>query len=84
MPAGKSAGRQLSSLHPRSGAVNDRNTSMTITERIANAVLTGDDEHIPLLVEQALTDSLPAREILQDGLLRGMQQVSRRFRDTVP
>ena len=54
---------------------------MSITERIATAVLTGDDERIPHLVEEALANSLSAREILQDGLLAGMGQVSRRFRD---
>ena len=54
---------------------------MSITHRIATAVLTGDDEQIPSLVAEALAASLPAREILQDGLLAGMGQVSQRFRD---
>jgi 5-methyltetrahydrofolate--homocysteine methyltransferase len=53
---------------------------MTVLEQIAQAVIDGDEVHAPKLVEQALAAQTPAREILNEGLLKGMTEVGRRFR----
>jgi 5-methyltetrahydrofolate--homocysteine methyltransferase len=54
---------------------------MTVLERIARAVIDGDEVEAPKLVEQALAAQAPARAILNDGLLKGMAEVGRRFRE---
>lgn len=50
-------------------------------ERIAEAVIGGDEVAAPTLVTQALAAELPARDVLYEGLLKGMTEVGRRFRD---
>ncbi|UCD74365.1 MAG: corrinoid protein [Phycisphaerales bacterium] len=54
---------------------------MSITERIATAVLTGADDQARQLVEEALASEISAVVILEEGLLEGMAGVSRRFRE---
>lgn len=54
---------------------------MSLLEHIAQAVLIGDEAATPRLVEQAITARTPAREILNDGLLKGMMEVGRLFRE---
>ncbi|MBI4580457.1 MAG: corrinoid protein [Planctomycetes bacterium] len=54
---------------------------MSVVEVLSQAVLTGDDEQMPDLISQALDEGLPARRILNEGLLAGMAEVGRRFRE---
>ena len=54
---------------------------MSVLSQIAQAVIDGDEQQAPKLVEQALSDGVAAKEVLQDGLLAGMTEVGRRFRD---
>jgi len=54
---------------------------MSIINDIAKAVLEGDEEAARKLVEQAVNASLPVRQVLHEGLLAGMEEVGRRFRD---
>ena len=54
---------------------------MPTLEQIAKAVVECDEELTPKLVDAALAEGLPAREILNGGLLVGMTEVGRLFRD---
>ena len=49
--------------------------------QLSQAVIDGDDQSTPALVEQSLAEGTPAAEILQQGLLAGMTEVGRRFRE---
>ena len=49
-------------------------------ERIATAILEGDEEKAPKLVERALKKDLSAKDILENGLLVGMNEVGVRFK----
>ncbi len=49
-------------------------------ERISTAILEGDEEKAPKLVKRALRKKVPARDILENGLLVGMGEVGVRFR----
>jgi 5-methyltetrahydrofolate--homocysteine methyltransferase len=51
-----------------------------ILERIASGILEGDAEQIAKLVKKALDDGMPANEIMDDGLLVGMNEVGVRFK----
>jgi 5-methyltetrahydrofolate--homocysteine methyltransferase len=51
-----------------------------IYQRIATAILEGDEEKSPQLVERALKQGLAAKEILDNGLLVGMNEVGVRFK----
>ncbi|MGD8452618.1 MAG: corrinoid protein [Phycisphaerae bacterium] len=55
--------------------------SSAVTDQIAKAVLEGDDQQTRTLLEQALRDGMSAQELLNKGLLAGMDQVGRLFRD---
>ena len=52
-----------------------------VLEQIAKAVIDGDEVATPKLVEEALAVGTPARDILKEGLLKGMTEVGRLFRD---
>ncbi len=54
---------------------------MSVLEQIAQAVIDGDEVSTPKLVEQALVAGTSAKAVLQDGLLKGMTEVGRRFRE---
>lgn len=54
---------------------------MSVLEKIAQAVLNGDEETVPTLVQEALAAGTPAKTILNDGLLAGMTVVGRLFRE---
>ena len=54
---------------------------MSVLEKIAEAVLDGDEQAASQLVQTALAESRPAKQILDQGLLAGMTEVGRRFRD---
>ena len=49
-------------------------------ERISTAILEGDEEKAPKLVKRALRKEVPARDILENGLLVGMGEVGVRFK----
>jgi 5-methyltetrahydrofolate--homocysteine methyltransferase len=51
-----------------------------LLEKIATAILEGDEEKSPKLVERALKKDLSAKDILDNGLLVGMNEVGVRFR----
>jgi len=51
-----------------------------IYQRIATAILEGDEEKSPQLVKRALKQGLAAKEILDNGLLVGMNEVGVRFK----
>jgi 5-methyltetrahydrofolate--homocysteine methyltransferase len=51
-----------------------------ILERIASGILEGDVEQTAKLVKKALDDGMPANEIMDDGLLVGMNEVGVRFK----
>lgn len=54
---------------------------MLILEQIAQAVIDGNELSAPRLVEQAIAAGSPAQNVLNDGLLKGMTEVGRRFRE---
>lgn len=54
---------------------------MALLEDLAQAIITGDEVKSPELVQAALDQKLPAQQILEGGLLMGMAEVGRRFRE---
>jgi 5-methyltetrahydrofolate--homocysteine methyltransferase len=50
-----------------------------IYQQLSTMVIAGDDENAPGLVQKALDEGLPPIEILDNGLLVGMDEVSTRF-----
>ena len=52
----------------------------TVYERITTAVLEGNSEKVPGLVEKGLDEGLTAKEILDNGLVVGMDEVGVRFK----
>jgi 5-methyltetrahydrofolate--homocysteine methyltransferase len=54
---------------------------MTLLDEIAQAVITGNEELASSRVQQALDEAIPAGQILDGGLLPGMAEVGRRFRE---
>jgi 5-methyltetrahydrofolate--homocysteine methyltransferase len=52
-----------------------------IRERLAAAVLAGDEEGIVALVKQAIAEGLDAMAVSNEGLLPGLEEVGRRFAD---
>ena len=53
---------------------------MDILNRIADALQQGDDQQVGQLTAQALAATLPAGDILQRGLVAGMNVVGEQFR----
>jgi 5-methyltetrahydrofolate--homocysteine methyltransferase len=49
-------------------------------ERLSTAILEGDAEKAPKLVERGLNEGLSAKSILDNGLVPGMNEVGVRFR----
>ena len=54
---------------------------MDLLKRIAESLQQGDDEQVRKLTQQAVSGKLPAKQILDDGLIAGMNKVSGLFRD---
>lgn len=54
---------------------------MSILEQIAQAVIEGNEDSTPKLVEEALAGGIAPEDVLNDGLLKGMIQVGRLFRE---
>jgi len=52
----------------------------TITEQLAAAILEGDSDKIPQLVQQGLDQGLAPKEILDNGLVAGMDEVGNLFK----
>ena len=53
---------------------------MSILERIAQELEIGEDEEVATLTQNALNNGIPAREILDNGLLKGMDVVGVKFK----
>jgi 5-methyltetrahydrofolate--homocysteine methyltransferase len=53
---------------------------MEILERIAEALQQGDDQQVGRLAAEALAAGLPAGDVLQQGLVAGMNVVGEQFR----
>ena len=54
---------------------------MQIFEQISEFLQKGDDEKVFELTKQAIEQKLPAKEILDNGLLAGMDVVGKKFRE---
>lgn len=54
---------------------------MQIFEQISEFLQKGDDEKVFELTKQAIEQKLPAKEILDNGLLSGMDVVGKKFRE---
>jgi 5-methyltetrahydrofolate--homocysteine methyltransferase len=53
---------------------------MEILKRIADALQQGDDQQVATLAAEALGAGLPAGDVLQQGLVAGMNVVGEQFR----
>lgn len=54
---------------------------MELLKQIAQTVVDGDDEQTARLTGQAIDQTAPAKQILDDGLIAGMNVVSERFKN---
>lgn len=54
---------------------------MQILKDIAEKLVAGDARKVTALVTQAIEEGIPAQQILNDGLLVGMDEVSRMFQE---
>jgi len=53
---------------------------MTILEEISNCLQKGDDAHVKELTQKAVKQGLPPEEVLNDGLIAGMNVVGEKFK----
>ena len=53
---------------------------MDILKQIADALLAGDDELVPALARGSLEQGLSPAEVLNGGLIAGMEEVGRQFK----
>ncbi|MFO7898903.1 MAG: B12-binding domain-containing protein, partial [Planctomycetota bacterium] len=53
---------------------------MADMNEIADALISGQADEVKSLVQQAVDESTPAKEILDNGLIAGMNEVGRRFK----
>ena len=51
-----------------------------IYERLSTAILEGNEERLPSLVQKALDEGLAPKDILDNGLIVGMNEVGARFK----
>jgi 5-methyltetrahydrofolate--homocysteine methyltransferase len=56
-------------------------STMEILKNIANSLMAGDDKKITEEVAQAIEEGIPTTEILDNGLIAGMNVVGVKFRD---
>lgn len=54
---------------------------MTVFEKIADEVQKGNSEAVQTLVNEALSQEIPAEPIMNEGLVRGMNIVSEKFKN---
>jgi 5-methyltetrahydrofolate--homocysteine methyltransferase len=52
-----------------------------VLAEISERLLVGDDEAVSSLTEQAIADGLPPKQILDDGLIAGMNTVGEQFKN---
>ncbi|MFW6135119.1 MAG: B12-binding domain-containing protein, partial [Elusimicrobiota bacterium] len=57
----------------------DKNQTIQLAE-ISKAIIRGDSENIQSIVQQALKKNIPAKNILEYGLIAGMATVGEKFR----
>lgn len=55
--------------------------SESLFTKLAKSVIDGDDTQSTYLAEQLLQDDIPAKHIIDDGLMAGMEVVGNRFRE---
>jgi 5-methyltetrahydrofolate--homocysteine methyltransferase len=53
---------------------------MDVLPRIAESLQNGDDQQVAALTRLALDEGIPAKQVLDDGLLSGMSAVGARFK----
>lgn len=53
---------------------------MVACDALKEAIIIGDEEKVPSLVQKALDDGTEAPDILTNGLIAGMEIVGRRFK----
>ncbi len=53
---------------------------MGLLDQIAEGVINGDDEQVAQLTQQVIEQSAPPKQILDDGLIAGMNVVGQRFK----
>jgi 5-methyltetrahydrofolate--homocysteine methyltransferase len=56
-------------------------STMEILKNIADSLMVGDDQKITGQVEQAIEEGIPTTDILDNGLIAGMNVVGVKFRD---
>ncbi len=54
---------------------------MEILDQIAEKLELGDDVRVPELTQQALEQKIPALEILDNGLFKGMNSIGKKFKN---
>ena len=54
---------------------------MSLLEEISASLQKGDETQVAELTKRAITESIEAKEILDDGLLAGMNVIGKKFRD---
>jgi 5-methyltetrahydrofolate--homocysteine methyltransferase len=53
---------------------------MEILNRIAQMLQQGDAEKVSVLVKESLIENIPAKQVLDEGLIRGMQVIGEQYR----
>jgi 5-methyltetrahydrofolate--homocysteine methyltransferase len=53
---------------------------MEIVDRISKMLQQGDAEKVSALVKEALKENVPAKQVLNEGLIRGMQVIGEQYR----
>ena len=53
---------------------------MEIVYRISKMLQQGDAEKVSVLVKEALKENVPAKQVLNEGLIRGMQVIGEQYR----
>jgi 5-methyltetrahydrofolate--homocysteine methyltransferase len=54
-----------------------------VLQELADHIINGDDEKVPQLTEKAIKQNLPVKEILDNGLIAGMNIVGEKFKTHV-
>jgi 5-methyltetrahydrofolate--homocysteine methyltransferase len=78
VPFGQLSERFTNTIHSQQN--KEKNKMSEILEQISTAVIEGDLDEITDLTEDALDDGLSAKEILDNGLMAGMDYVGAEFK----
>ena len=54
---------------------------MSIVHEISEMLQKGNAPKVKALVEQALAENVPAKDILNDGMIAGMMEVGQKFKE---